>query len=220
VVRLVLVIFVVACAPNYQADIDRTLARAPTEHREIAAPTALQLQPWKVGQWTLYRVTRNADVGYIEVSIMAQDTCGIWLHQITQSTEHRLDVRICYRSMPTDGKPDLVQIVKVKVDESETRTVDFHDFDTKAEELKKAVLAYTTSFPIDWHDNTALPREDLDLPAGHFAQAVRGTGTSVLPSGASDSTVWSHPDVPIGGTLKVSTDNGTELVLVAYGQSR
>ena len=218
VLRFVLV-GLVACAPNYQADIDKTLAMHPGDHHEVAAPATLTLQPWKVGQWALYKVTRNADVGYIDVSIMAQDTCGIWLHQVTQSSAHRLDVRVCYESMPAKAD-DHVQIVRVKVDENETRVVDFKDHDPKAEELKKAVLAYTTSFPVDWHDNATLPREDLDLPAGHFTQSVRSTGTSVLPSGASESTVWSHPDVPIGGTIKVSTDNGTELVLLAYGQMR
>jgi len=199
------VVAVAACGPSraaYQLDVDRVV-RTPARAREAPAPATLAPQPWRVGQWTLHRMTSGDELAYERVRIVAQDACGWWIEQVRQSYTERVEVKACYRA-PDGTTPgiDLLQQIVVRRDATDPVTLDFRggqNADTKQQ--LAAVLADVT---FDARSLAGATREDVQVPAGQFRQAAR----------AGDQ--WFHPAVPLGGLVRAQRPAG-EAVLLDYG---
>ena len=58
-----------------------------------------------------------------------------------------------------------------------------------------------------------LPRNDVKVPAGRFARAVR------VANPIDGSPAWFHPEVPITGMVKRNAGDGTTIELVSYGDT-
>jgi hypothetical protein len=202
-------LFVTACATHatmpYATDVAHTLATPPSA-RQVAAPEKLDRKPWKIGQWALYR----QDVGYRRISLVGEDGCGLWFEDVSERPDHRFTQWICMRA-PTGpaAAPELLQVVITRWDAANPQ---IHDFRQRGSTPISPLFtdAAWGLYRQTWLDRPDVSREDIDVPAGHFASAARG----VDQQGA---TVWFHPDVPFDGTVKSITRTGGELVLVAYG---
>jgi hypothetical protein len=215
-VAMVLVLVAVGCIPKYKGDVDRVLAAHAGPAPQVAAPTALEPQPWRVGQWALYKTSQGGDVGYEKDSVVAQTACGIWIERLVQSYEHRSLWKSCWASDPSAGTRaiDRIQVVVMQVDDRHPIVVDFRDG-------KNAQLRHTLDgvlMRLLWKVDANLPREDVDVPAGHFAQTARSTTTVSMGAKSFDFTAWVHPEVPLGGLVKGRASDGTDALLLAYGQ--
>jgi hypothetical protein len=202
--RTLVIALVVACGggkskpPAYVSDVDQVLAVKPGP-RDVAAPTSLESRPWKVGQWALYRMRTGDVVGYMRYRAVAQDTCGLWFEQTIADRSTKLVIKLCLPS-----PPDLTTAAQATMQVN----------DGAAQPLnpppKNVVLAGA-----GWSQQADAPREELTVPAGRFAGTVKTT--SMLKGVAT--TVWSHPAVPLAGTVKAHAANGVTTELVDFGDS-
>ena len=224
-----MVLAVFGCTPRYKGDVDRVLAAHAAGRRQVAAPVDLEPQSWKVGQWALYKTSQNGNVGYEKRSIVAETACGIWFEVLEESYKHRSVSKVCFRTMPdVTGDPgadarqvELVQIIVLQRDDRPAIVMDFRDGKNARMwalvfEVAGAVAPALSS--LQWRGKTNLPREDLDVPAGHFAQTARLSATVTAGAKAIEVTGWVHPDVPLHGTVKFHTSDGTDVALLGYGQ--
>ena len=91
--RCLSLVFATACfgpsvRPAYQKDVEATLAAHAAGNRDVGRQKLL-LQPWRVGQWALYRTSNDGKLGYQKFSVVETDDCGIWIEQVTQDAYHR-----------------------------------------------------------------------------------------------------------------------------------
>jgi hypothetical protein len=218
VLRAVSLVALVACvapaAPPrtpYRADVDRALA-ASSAAKQVAAPTALEPKPWKVGQWARFRAIDAP--GYDEQAVVAEDGCGFWIEMKLVRYDRRLVVLVCMRSPSTEPFPQPLDLLQIAIVRSNDGVPTVTDFRNGANAARKEWFAGFVKelLPGAALANAADAREDVDVPAGHFAGAVRVDYT--------DFAAWIRPDVPLGGTVKTRTRDGREAVLIAYGDDR
>jgi hypothetical protein len=200
--------------------------------REVPASTTLESLPWKVGQWALYRrqaPNRSGEksVTYQTISVLAEDACGIWIKVVQQAGADRSEWTACFRatsdSQSSRSLLDRLQVVITQRSGHKPIVTDFRagrDADRRSELAWIAAVSRRRS----WAGIEPVPgpvREDVEVPAGRFRQAVRETvGDS---QGAMQWSHWYHPDVPFSGVIRTSavraghTDGGYELILLDYG---
>jgi PEGA domain len=130
--RWIVFVVLVGCAyPHLQArDLSDVLSVRPLAKDVPASPVmSPQPQPWKVGQWVLYKRIVNTQPDYFRESIVAQDECGIWLDEVSESIWQRHEVLTCWREMPQPLPPEraieLLQVVIVKYDDTVVAMRDF-----------------------------------------------------------------------------------------------
>ena len=211
--------------PAYKADVDRVFAAHAGSNRQIAAPATIEPKPWKVGAWALYRrggsSVQMGDEGYERISVVAEDPCGTWVLDESHGYYDQHSWMICLRPVaagPTDASIDPVELVQVAIWESNGGSPWIVDFRNGQNAAYRTVVTAVASrlLPDPGLDRADLPREDVDVPAGHFAQAIRTT-EMLDPKTQLRFARWSHPDVPFDATVKSSTSDGRERVLLAYG---
>lgn len=179
----------------YTSDVDQVLATAP-EARTVEAPTDLRIKPWAVGQWALYKVTDKSGPGYMRYRAVREDTCGMWFEQTIANKQQKLVVSLCVKT-----PPDLATTSQATVQ-------------------MNANPPYPIPPPKDialpgagWEKAATAPREDVAVPAGTFAQTVKTTSAIKKV----DTTVWSHPAIPLAGTVKAVAANGVTTELLDFG---
>lgn len=224
--RCLSLVFVAACfgpsvRPAYQKDVEVTLAGHAAGNRDVG-PRPLQLQPWRVGQWALYRTSDHGKLGYQKVSVVATDDCGIWIEQVTQDAYHRSISKVCYRSMPelASGRPigdaiDLVQVMVTRGDSGKPMVWDFRQNPAARDQIK--VIA-NSLVNVGWIGDERLAREDVAVPAGRFAGSARWPMTVNALFTTIDVTAMIHTEVPVWGLVRTSASNGMTTELVDYGQ--
>jgi hypothetical protein len=205
--RRLLLIVVLACGgghkppatPAFKIDVDEVLKQAHSAPRDVAAPTNLAPTPWQIQQWALYRLAdKNGTVGYMRYGVIRQDTCGLWFEQQIADRQHRLTVNLCVAS-----PPDLTTVAQALIQ------VDGNQATPMNPPPRDITLAGA-----GWDQVAGAPREDIVVPAGTFAGAVK---TTVQLKGVA-TTVWSHPAVPLAGTVKAEAANGVVTELVDFGE--
>jgi len=181
--------------PPYTSDVDQVLAVKP-EPRTVAAPTELAVKPWTVGQWALYKVTDKTGPGYMRYRAVREDTCGMWFEQTIANKQQKLVVSLCVKT-----PPDLATTAQATVQ-------------TNANPPYPIPPPKDIALPgAGWSSAANAQREDVAVPAGTFAQTVKTR--SVIKK--VDTTVWSHPEVPLAGTVKAVAANGVTTELLDFG---
>lgn len=209
---------------QYAIDVDWAIARHSKENstRRVPAPASLEPRPWKIGQWARYMV-RTPGAGGDRLSIhalrvLAEDSCGIWIEFVAQDYEHRSVTTMCFSASavrPTNAREvvDRLQIVISERNEDVPIVYDFRDPRDAAGKRAYEAVAWNLVVP-SFVDSAELPREDVDVLAGHIAGTIRRTSVS----GPSPSlALWSHPDVPFDATVKATFQHGVEHVLLDFG---
>ena len=108
VLRVSILVVLLGCArqpagfPPFRANIAATLA--PRAAPSIPAPTAIEPRLWGMGQWSLYKITIDGEVGYEQLSIVAVDGCGMWVQLLTQSVRSRTTITGCVHADPDGSK--------------------------------------------------------------------------------------------------------------------
>jgi len=217
-------VFTVGCGSShdaYRQEVNGVLAAARMEPRQVGAPSQLVSQPWKVGQWALYKTTEHGEPGYRRTSVVTRGACGFWLEIVNQTAKRRLAAKMCFRTLVSSDSAlasgiGEIQLMVVRVDDQEPQAFDFRKgANSRAREVLQSLLARVES--ARWGAADAA-REDIVVPAGHFAKTVRITETFSVNGGTVEVSEWRHPAVPLVGTVRVSTSDGDEAVLVDYGQ--
>jgi hypothetical protein len=180
-----------ATGPIYREDIARTLAVAPSTN-QIPAPTVTTPKPWKVGQWTLIKRTdAHGIVTFNRHSVVAQDSCGTWLEDVTEREYTRYVMLSCWRAMPdparADRAIDLLEVVITKRDDGASNVTDFrHGQNTQR---KSHLAGLATEFASSWYANDRQP-----------CPALIGRGVQIDSNPPGATVYGGSKDCPIGKT--------------------
>lgn len=183
-------------APAFQRDVDQVLAVKPTP-RTVDAPSELAPIPWRAGQWALYRVTDKSSIGYMRYRALREDTCGMWFEQTIANPQHRMVVQLCVKS-----PPDLTTTTQATL-----------QLDAGAAQPLSPLPKHVALPGAGWEQQSGAPRETIAVPAGSFAGTVKTT----QPIKGVETTVWSHPAIPLAGTVKAQAATGVTTELVDFG---
>ena len=215
--RALVITVLVGCGAN-APNVDEVIASHHHE-RTIAAPAARTMRPWQVGQWALYKVTSGAEVGTLRRAVVAQDTCGLWIETVAQSHHGRTVMKACYRAQPTSADPaaamDALQAVMVR-EGTRTIVVDFRDGKNPASKhVMEARLR--DSITLAWESPPSEELSTVVVPAGRFEGAAHVISRAWVEQSMHTADAWLHPDVPLGGDVKVTSTDGSTEELLDYG---
>jgi hypothetical protein len=190
------------------------MAPHPDRATQIPEPAMLVAQPWTVGQWASYASRRRGDLSYEWIAVVAEDVCGIWIETIVQTARTRHRWFLCFASTGASATDRLQEMI-VETDHGAPTTIDFRNGSNAGtkHDLENFIHALE---PPSSLDGATLVREDVTVPAGHFAQAIR----TQEQNGTAQVTRWLQPEVPFDATVKLEASDGREFVLLDYGQSR
>jgi hypothetical protein len=191
--------------------VDRVLTAHANAGTQVPAPASLTPQPWKVGQWALYERDGVDGRGYERISVVAEDACGVWFVDEVETYNASDKWTVCLRRAPGPGR---LQIAISEANGGPPQVVDFHGGD-QARFRPDLVALESRLTPPDWREDATFVREDVDAPAGHFAQAIRTSETP--PDSKTTVTRWSHPAVPVDATIRTEATDGRGRVLLTYG---
>lgn len=176
----------------YRAEVARVLVPRPP--LQVAAPATMAPKPWRLGQWSIYRTTRDGDIAYEWLGIVAQDHCGLWVRFIRQTVKHETSYTACVR--PDDaGKAQVFSLIS-EIDGARS-TVDLQRTPAPAWPLDAFVPAWTSA--------DGASGEAIDTAAGHFEGAMHA-GPDIV-----------HASVPFSGRVKGQAPDGARIELVAFG---
>lgn len=197
------------------------LAAHGQQERRIAASTSAAPRPWAVGQWTLYKFNDGQHVGYSKHAVVATGTCGTWIEStyVDDRWDDRFIIKTCF-DKPTAGvliDPDSMQATMVR-QHDRTLVMDFRNGQNPhTKQLMKN--NYARFVTLAWQSAPATEQAEITVPAGHFGGAHKIVTRLRVEQSLHGVEVWTHPDVPLGGTIKLSADNGAQSVLLDYGLS-
>lgn len=165
------------------------------------APSVLRASYLQVGQWAQYEERLNAaSIGDLRLEAIGNADCGTWVRaQITGGGgDHRWVLCV-------DEDQAGYHVTRALVDPGDGA----HPIDLQHPGAYAAELAVLQSRVAPPSLTGAYTREDVDVPAGHFA------GTLVATD--APRRTWLHPHVPFGGVVKIADAGGRTDVLVASG---
>lgn len=200
-----------------KARVESLLSTRWDRGKQIAAPTTLDTQPWKVGQWAIYKTVHgNGAIAFERISVIAADSCGVWIEWVQEYEPMRTKWLLCVQWEPNPTNDAEVTKGRIQMGIRQIENYNPIIFDFRGRQDVDVLGRVTANIRRRWSlvSRQAIPdseREDVDVPAGHFNGAVREK-VGLLE-------IWSHPDVPFGGVVKVQEEPIGEEVLVAYGSS-
>jgi len=220
--RPAILVFVAGCfgpsvQPAYQKDVEVTLAAHAPGARDIA-PEPLRLQPWKPGQWALYRTSDHGKIGYEKLSVVAADDCGVWIEQVRQDAYHRSVSKICYRGTPTLSIADTMDLVQVLITQGDTGRPVVWDLRANPQAKQGMRMLVQSLVSVGWIGNEQLAREDVTVGAGRFLGAARYPATVNALFTTIEVTSMIHPAVPVWGIVRTTASTGVTSELVDFGQ--
>jgi hypothetical protein len=220
-----------ACGPRVRpemvARVDAVFAHYGEGAADVPAPGAtFEPRAWEVGQWAIYR-TRDSkgNPGVYRMAIIREDSCGIWLEQVTQSySEHSL-VRMCFSEAPDftrrddaaiQNAIDLVVLMESQTDGGRVETFDFRLPENAPARMMLRSMGANLFFTVESQD---APRDDVRVPAGTFRQTFVVKSHLRMGPFRRDYTNYLHPAVPINGAVRSLDDSGaTDFQLIAWGE--
>lgn len=183
---------------QYKARVDGVIAAHPRTDKQVPPPAALDAKPWRVGQWALY----GDGASYEMITVVGLEPCGTWIEIDAVAYHARTRRTLCLHA--DDGA---LQLAIIETDDGPPA---FFDLRTAPDRGTAQGLATDIArlVPPQWATE-GLVREDVVVPAGRFASALRTNE----PTGPR----WTHPDVPFDATVKRGTSDGRVVELLAYG---
>ena len=176
------------------------LEHGPGGSRFVEPPATTEGKPWKLGAWALYEQRGPGEMrGYIRIAVVAQDACGLWIAYEETSYLDRWRWKICFgpkaepRVAIFDGFRG-PQIFDLRRGEAPPRGAG----------LDAIVAKLLPTHGLDGE------HEDIDVPGGHFKQAIHVADSNVAG--------WVHPDVPFDGTVRRLYRDGPDILLDDYGE--
>lgn len=211
-------VLLVGACEHYEENVDAVLAGHRAAAREVGPPSTLLPHAATVGQWVLYRETEHGEtVGYQLVSI-TQESCGSAIEYVWGRADHRTISKACYSQLPdlaTDPASwtELVVAAVTETDADPPLVIDMRPGRNLRSRTRLDLDRFHLNFDgARWrHDD--MPRQDVDVPAGHFAKTIRATNRT------QTVTTWFHPAVPITAMVRSQTRDGLDVELVTFGDA-
>ena len=221
-VCVVLLGFVAACGPSIQpqmkAATDALLAK-PHETRTVAASSALEPKPWKVGQWIMARTLNDKqEPAVMKISIVGEEGGGLWIEtEIQDFYQHNVS-KVLYSRQPKnkDDAGEVVRKIVSKKDDEKVQVIDLTD-DSPGVALMKGMMKSMLS-GVYVSVTPGAVKENVTVPAGTFAGCAAISATAKFGPSSTETKSWFHPEAPINGVVKsISAKGDWTYELLAYG---
>lgn len=208
-----------ACSPSvnqaYKASIDQRLAALASSGQRYEAPASAEPMPLAVGQWSRYKlVDDEGRPGFMTYKVVGEQDGAWWLEIVSESYVSRT-ISLALMDLGNRRDPSTFDVKQMK-----TKTDD-----NAVQELPESVVGLmrplwkpmVDSLTVDWAQK---PQEPAEAPAGAFDACYRVRASVAFAGSTWTSDGWSHPAVPINGTVKArGVDNRSSLDLVEFGLS-
>ncbi len=179
--------------------------------RTIAASSESEVLPLAVGQWTRVRVRRPDETSVLTDKVIRKEGDAFWIESVLLRPGRKVITQVLV-PMNGRGAPGEIRELRVKMPDDKVQ-------DYRGRQLKSAGLMYQrvlASLRVPML--ASLPKEDVQVPAGVFKGCYRRHIQSKYRNINADASVWTHPAVPINGTVKAQSDNKEITVeLVDFG---
>lgn len=212
-----------ASSPRYQAGIESALAQHRTQNQEVGRPRSEQPKLLMVGQWALYKRVRSQPVAYEEAGTtyerrraLAIDDCGLWIGIERLSAAHRRAWSVCVGRASLHPMAKDVKEAVLAVDDEPARQITLGVVGPDARETRELFGLLEDSVTPLWMSVPEVEADDVEVPAGHFHEAFRHVRRSTGATPVT-MTIWSHPEVPFDGTVKMQWSDGLDVELLGYG---
>lgn len=208
-----------ACSPSvnqsYKASIDQRVAALGSSGQSYEAPTSAEPMPLAVGQWSRYKlVDDEGRPGFITYKVVGERDGAWWVEIVNESYVSR-SVNLALIDLGNRKDPSTFDVkeMKTKNDDEAVRELPA-SIVSLMQPLWKPIVS---SLIIDWAEK---PQEPAEAPAGSFDACFKVRATVAFAGSSWTSDGWSHPAVPINGTVKSrGVDTATSLDLVEFGLS-
>ena len=82
-------------------EVEAVLAKPQADHY-VVPPRSLAQKPWKIGQWTQYKIQSAKRLGYVKHRVVGEARCGWWFETVVVFTDYedRTVFKVCLRDMP------------------------------------------------------------------------------------------------------------------------
>ncbi len=218
-VAITTALLLVGCVSTGNKHFGAQLATRLEDRKQVSSAAAMEPKPWRIGQWARFRTTNSGrTVSFEQIRVIADDRSNSCIEWIDDSEAARTTWYICLRWEPNPTNDwQLTQarintVVRVSSDDPTPRLWDFEDGQRKST-LQELLRGNTHKLAI--HSRQFIPDgmlERVEVPAGDFVESIRNSYEAY--------ELWSHPEVPFGGIVKLKTRTGEwERVLLAYGES-
>jgi hypothetical protein len=179
--------------------------------RTVAASSDGEVLPLAVGQWTRVRVRRPDETSVLTDKVIGKAGDAFWIESVLLRPGRKVITQVLV-AMNGPGSPGEVRELRVKMPDDKLQ-------DYRGRQLKSAGLMYQRVLAsLRVPKLAASPREDVHVPAGVFKGCYRRHIQSKYRNINADASVWTHPAVPINGTVKAQSDNKEITVeLVDFG---
>jgi hypothetical protein len=162
--------------------------------RLVPAPSVVEPTPLRVGPWARSReLDHGVAAGSMELQVVGEAPCGQWVQATLYGGGEGRVWMLCVRD-----NGELAAALFNGVEVVDPARPGAHEADLVG--LRTRIVPRTLD---------GARRETVRVDAGTFEDAI------VEPSAAS--TLWSHPDVPFAGVVKIVDPSGRADSLVAYG---
>jgi hypothetical protein len=214
-------------APNKRL-VETEIARRSNSSRHVGDAATLEPMRWEVGQWAMYKRLRATTVGddragaAIEYrAVVAIDGCGVWIKVVKSGYDYWASWTFCFSDLHTvpsdiEGLMGRLNVAVVESDAHPGEVIDFRSYrnDNRLAEVRPVIAALLLP---SWPGDATLKREDIAVSAGTFRASIRQELRSTDQT--LQYSVWSHPDVPFNGRVKLTTSDGLQIELLDYGMN-
>ena len=153
---------------------------------------------------------------FLTDKVVKKDGDAFWIESVLERPERRIVTQVLL-AMKDHSSPDAIEIRELRVKMPDGKLQDY-----RGRQLKSAQLMYERVLgePPEYPKLAGLPTENVRVPAGTFEGCYRRHVSPKFKNIRGDRTVWTHPAVPISGTVKSVTD-GKEITveLVDFGMT-
>ena len=217
---LALALFSFGCGKSEAEARGEPIETAPSASVAVqAAPTpspkaeGAELLPLAVGQWTRHSV-RRADGTSSEMSYKVVGTEGdafwIEIESGAPGSGTVISLLITLKDRKDPASSDILA-ARMKLPGQEMREV-------RGDSLNSTKDAYKKNMAQMFVPGLAgMAQEDVTVPAGTFKGCYRRSEKTDVGDVHSETTLWTHPSVPITGLVRSKAKDGTGLELIAFG---
>jgi hypothetical protein len=207
-----------ACGPSVNPALQSSIDKRVLSFKEFSdnvydAPTSTTPLPLAVGQWTRYKLMdKDGKPALMSYKVVGEDAGAFWVETVRETYSEK-QVTLLLLDLGKANNLDDVQVraMKQKIDDHSPT-----EFPGAMLSLMKHLWKpMVENMVVDWQDKQ---QDDMRVPAGVFNKCYQGYSTVSLLGKTEKTHMWSHPVVPLGGTVRSqSVDSTMSMVLLEFG---
>jgi hypothetical protein len=200
--------------PALKSSIDKRILAFPSESDNVYdAPTSAEPMPIGVGQWARYKLMdTEGNPALVTYKVVGEDAGAYWLETVRETYQ---DKQVMLTLVDMGNRKDLdgveVRALKQKIDDNSPT-----EYPSALLGMMKALWKpMLENMVVDWNGKQ---QDDARVPAGVFNQCYQAYVTVSLLGSSETSHMWSHPAVPMSGTVRSqSVDSTSSMTLLEFG---